>query len=149
MHEQTIMLLTFGGIFLFVIILIGCWVYRKNNNNEKMQLPQPPRQRQAPKAQVAPPAQNKPKGAIVLFYGVNCPHCHSMMPEWQRAKAELQKFVQAIEIETSSNPMAQQANLRGVPTIRKYPNGVEDFNNFIEYSGNRTADSIVDFAKQI
>ena len=83
----------------------------------------------------------------VLFYADWCGHSKAMMPEWKRASQTLSKAgvtVKEFEHNTSKDFIMNQ-HVDGYPTIRVYPNGLSQSTNYKEYTGNRSANDIVEF----
>lgn len=104
---------------------------------------------------VAPRSAPTPSGApsaggraaeMVLFYGENCPHCHAIMPAWKEAKQMLAGKVNLVDLETKQPSYKNYEAVKGVPTIRLFPNGASDTKNFVEYEGDRSASSMAQFA---
>lgn len=83
---------------------------------------------------------------MILFYGENCPHCHSIMPSWKEAKQMVAGKVTLIDLETKEPSYKNHEPVNGVPTIRLYPNGASDTKNFVVYEGDRSASSLAQFA---
>ncbi len=80
---------------------------------------------------------------FVLVYKNGCPPCEGMKSDWNSAKEELSnKGVNVYEIDVYSENMKLFKNISGTPTIRWYKSQEE----FIEYEGNRSRDSLVMFA---
>jgi len=83
----------------------------------------------------------------IIFYSMNsCPHCKKFQPEWEKLVARVadegvvtQKFTVDDDREE-----VEKAKVDGFPTIRIHVNGKE-----IEYEGERTADAIWAFAKNL
>lgn len=94
----------------------------------------------------APPQQSGSGSVLILFYGDHCPHCHNMMPAWAEVKKMLAGKMGVMEIEGQDPKMANFVPPKGVPTVRYYPGGPENQQNFIDYSGDRSAQSLVNFA---
>lgn len=90
--------------------------------------------------------------ALVLFHANWCGACKHAKPSWDQAKDTLQKTasgqIEVIDIEQTANPAAVQANdIKGFPTIRFYPHGFGQPQTFAEYNGNRTVESLLNFAR--
>ena len=85
---------------------------------------------------------------LVLFMSPNCGHCRAMKPEWDTFNKMYNGNVniKTIDCSDSSNSqLAREHGVQGYPTIRYYPNGLSDKVSFIEYNGERNANSISDF----
>lgn len=139
------MLIILGVAILFIVVLLGCWIWRScgSCNKEGIELPK----KGAPSKEASVPS--KKNGTLVLLWGTNCPHCHNMMSDWNEAKQNLQDMIHVVDM-NEQNPNMQKLSqgLRGVPTIRYYPDGITQPENFIEYNGNRSAESIEQFARE-
>ena len=89
----------------------------------------------------------KDKRPILMLYHMTlCPHCQVLKPTWEKVKRKLKSGngLQIAEVEYS-NMSALPASLRqirGFPTIQMIENGKVKQ----EYFGDRSMDSIVDFA---
>ena len=88
------------------------------------------------------------KPCLVLFHMHGCRHCDEMMPVWQAAAKQLetQKIpVAIITVEYANMPMLPHAmqEVRGFPTVQMWGGG----KLAAEFSGFRTPDILVDFAK--
>ena len=75
-----------------------------------------------------------------------CPHCVALQPTWNTVREQLGAnggiILAEVEYEHMSMLPASLRNIRGFPTIQMLQNGrVKD-----EYSGDRSTQSIVDFA---
>ena len=84
-----------------------------------------------------------PQAEVVLFHSRGCGHCVRMMPTWKECVKELTGKVRFVEVEDQE---AMRYGIRGFPTIRFYPNGHHTTNNFVEYRGDRSKNSIEKFA---
>jgi thiol-disulfide isomerase/thioredoxin len=122
--------------------------------------PPPPAMRPpSPQQQMAPPPSERQTHvggsglpALVLFHANWCGACKHAMPSWEQARDTLQKTasgqIEVISIEQTANPEATQANdIKGFPTIRFYPHGFGQPQTFAEYNGNRTVESLLNFAR--
>jgi thiol-disulfide isomerase/thioredoxin len=87
--------------------------------------------------------------SIVLFHSDHCGHCVDMLPAWEETKNVLSEGNQfdVISFENGQQPEEiQNNNIKGFPTVRFYPEGFPS-SNFIEYRGNRSAQSFIKFAQ--
>ena len=94
------------------------------------------------------PAQPKPPSpSLVLFYSHGCGHCHHLMPTWNKVEEHLRGKMDTRKIEMSEPEAAPHAGtIRGVPTIRLYPQGLERADNYMEYKGDRSLEDIMRFS---
>lgn len=142
------------GALLIVSVLINLWfLWNRQYDSSKesldnMQEPSSERsvQQQVETVQAQPVQESKPsKGTLVLYHMNGCGHCAHMMEDWFRAREELSKQgYDVLDFEASKNPQAvRDAQVRGFPSVRLYV--VYPSNNYIEYQGNRSADSLIRF----
>jgi thioredoxin-like negative regulator of GroEL len=89
----------------------------------------------------------KDKRPVLMLYHMNlCPHCQILKPTWEKVKRKLKSGdgLQVVEVEYS-NMSALPSHLRqirGFPTIQMIEHGKVKQ----EYFGDRSMDSIIDFA---
>lgn len=112
------------------------------------------------------PAVNKDekqKAVFAMFYAPWCGYCKKTKPEWDRVAKENPNLMTAIdctdgnakvygsklskEKALSGKEMAEGHKITSYPTIRFFKNGLEDVKNYVEYTGERTADSFREFVK--
>ena len=132
-----------------VVILVGVVLYlvfdsskKRDNYNSA-----------AGRLQLAAPVINvsslKPNSTptLALFHATWCPHCVNMLNDWKQAQNMLQGKVATVSIE-SKDPEMSKHQIKGFPTLRFFPQGLSNSNNFTEFNGRtpKTAESIVDFA---
>jgi hypothetical protein len=71
-----------------------------------------------------------------------------MMPDWQKAEGILKQMGICEPISLNDQRDAEEVHKHGIsgwPTIRYYPDGFPG--RFVEYRGNRSAESLVKFAQ--
>ena len=64
---------------------------------------------------------------VTLFHSKGCPHCINLMPTWEKFKQshkDGEVKVKEFEKDKDSKIMAKH-NIKGFPTIRKYPDGLD------------------------
>lgn len=107
-----------------------------------------PNSKETMKALDKPTSSSRASGkpVLVLFHGRQCPHCVAMMPAWDEVKKALFGKMEMRTIEGGDSEMSMYASVNGVPTIRLYPQGTENMEGFVEYQGDRSAQSIIQFA---
>ena len=115
----------------------------------------PPGQ-QGPPPGYGPPGQQGPqhmesyvgngKPALVLFYSNGCGHSRNMRPAWDQAKQQLQQSGQVDCILIEDPGEMQKYGIGGFPTVKLFPGGLGSSNS-IDYQGNRSAESLVTFAR--
>jgi len=77
---------------------------------------------------------------VLIFYAPWCGHCKSSKAEFEKAVEQSQGKVMMIDATKDENkPLVTKMNIKGFPTIL-HTNGTK-------YTGSRTADDIVEFAK--
>lgn len=94
-----------------------------------------------------------PTPTLVLFHMIGCGHCEALMPTWEKVTtsfpASLTVEASDADIDTQLNVDSgklmkwKEENVRGYPTIVKVEGG-----NIVEYDGERTTESILNFAKK-
>lgn len=88
------------------------------------------------------------KHAIVEFYAPWCGHCKNLAPEWATAGAtfdESDGIVIADVDATENQALAQKFGVQGYPTIKYFPKGSTDAE---EFEGGRSADTIVKWVNE-
>ena len=131
------------GVFVLLAAVAIWWFFVKEKKSDSEYFED--KEVEAPKASPAPQAQRQEGPALVLFYGDHCPHCHDMMPAWSEVRKTLEGKLEVKELESQNPENANYVPPRGVPTVRLYPNGVSDKQTFVDYSGDRSPQSIVNF----
>lgn len=87
-------------------------------------------------------------GKLILLYANWCGHCKQLMPEWHKARAQLNGVIDVEEHEcsgsASSSGILQKYSVSGFPTI------IFDGGNgrVVKYDGQRIADAIISFVQQ-
>lgn len=142
------------GIILVLLLVIGyMYFYLRQNKTEQYneketpkvqpqesvdtKLPEEPSREGLPQHMI-----NKP--CMTMFHADWCPHCKHLLPEWETVKKSVAGRHLLADIE-SKNPMMKNFNLKGYPTIRYFPQGLNNPSVFVEYSGDRTAADILKF----
>lgn len=83
------------------------------------------------------------KPVIVLFFAHGCTYCQRMMPEWNKFKKSSPIIFSEVPAEEMSeyNPVMDEENVTGYPTIRLYNKG----RLVKEYDGDRSKKDIMKF----
>jgi thiol-disulfide isomerase/thioredoxin len=136
------------GLGLATIAALGViyWLYysKKEDTVKKIQ----PRQNPSiPADQTETQVDKKP--VLVLIHSEGCGHCTAMKPSWDSVSRALQNagLVDALALERSQNPqeIEMAGAVTGFPDVRLYPEGFPS-KNYIKYSGDRSEDSLMQFA---
>ena len=91
---------------------------------------------------------NNTTPALVLFYADWCHYCKSMMEDWDKLASEKSndKSVNIVKLESKdSGDMMKKYGVTGFPTIYYCPKGLGDVDSSIQYNGDRSHDSILNF----
>lgn len=81
---------------------------------------------------------------LILLHMKGCPHCVTLMPEWESATKENQTTIPLRAIERSEpegKKLCKQHNVTGFPTILLLKNGKKE----TEYNGERNKGGILKF----
>lgn len=84
----------------------------------------------------------QPSRLVVLFHSPHCGHCAAMMPAWTEAASSLPNVRFAMVDATEEKDIASTLQVNGYPTLLS----IETSDVVVEYSGDRTAESIRQFA---
>lgn len=125
------------GVVVAVGLVVGIYIYRQRNREDF----------QKTDSSAPLPVNPNQDACLTLFYGVGCPACQNMKPEWGKAIQKLAGKVKTEQIE-DTDPRVSGHGLKVVPTIRFYPNGMKEPNNYIEYQGPRTCESFEAFVAE-
>ena len=103
------------------------------------------------------------KAVLAMFYAPWCGYCKKAKPEWEKVARENPNLMTAIdctdgnakiygselskERALSGKEMAESHKISSFPTIRFFKNGLTDAKNYVEYTGERTADAFREFIK--
>ena len=90
---------------------------------------------------------NIKKPVLVFYHMKNCKFCKKMKPEWNKLiKKKSYKGCQFKELTQEKNKeIVDKHKVQFFPTIKLYPDGLENINTSIEYEGERTANSMINF----
>ena len=135
-------------IIIFIIILIFCLSYNNNREQEYFQ-------NMADSYNIDDINESfeffgDQQATLTLFYAPWCGHCEAVLPTWDKLmETNKNNKVKITKINCDKDKkMAKLHNIEGFPTIKLCKNGVNSSKNTIEYNGNRTLDSFVDFIKE-
>lgn len=143
MRYNTTTLCLIGAIV--VLLLLVFYLYQRDQKNEHLELnveqhPETNTHTQ-PEAQ-APPQNTAP--VLVLFHASWCPHCKDVLPLWPQIKANMAGKLDVIDVE-SKNPIMAKHKIQGFPTIRFFPQGIDNTESYVDHTGPRTVDGVMQF----
>lgn len=85
--------------------------------------------------------EDSPEKSLVLFYAPWCPHCKTMMGDWNRLRKRNMDGLRIVKVNCDEQPkMAEKYNVKGFPTIVLFKNGKK-----IHFEGPRNYDNFVKF----
>ena len=86
------------------------------------------------------------------FFGANwCGYCKRFKPEWEKLK-KMEKTLPVILVSVEHTNEKQKHyfekhKVKGFPTLKYCPNGINNTNNCVPYNGERKAGPILEFLK--
>jgi protein disulfide-isomerase A6 len=90
------------------------------------------------------------KGTLALFHADWCGHCKRLMPEFENFEQSYNGPMSIMKVnEAQDKELVQKHGVQGFPTIRYYPNGMDDAQNFQDYGGPRTASGLNSFMQSV
>ena len=88
-----------------------------------------------------------PDAWFIEFYAPWCGHCKQLQPEWEKLAKRISKDVKVAKVDaTVESKIASRFQVQGYPTIKFFPAGGKTDASVIDYSGNRDADSMAQWA---
>lgn len=90
----------------------------------------------------------KSNDPVIVFYSQDwCGYCKKMKPTWQQFKNKYTKC-RVIEVDCGKYPeLGKKNGIKGYPTIKYHKGGLAN-PNAVTYSGDRTLQSLLQFAEQ-
>ena len=138
LDRQTLYLII-GGL---VIVLLGVVVYTRSNSGKKSKTSK--NEDFGPKGVEGTSGQaSNSKAEFILFWATWCGNCTVIKPEWEKLMEKVGG--RGIDMIESADERANASGITAYPTMRFYPNGLEDPKNFEEYRGARTLAGISEF----
>lgn len=94
---------------------------------------------------------DKKNGVFSFFYADWCGHCQRAKPAWEELESNGSDLgVKFIKVNSDEDPdLVRKHGVSGFPTIRYYPNGMDDVDNNVEYSGDRSYNGFKSFLQSI
>lgn len=84
--------------------------------------------------------------SLALFYAPWCPHCKSIMGDWDDAAEKNSSDVRMVKINCDEHEdLAKKHGISGFPTIKFLPLGLNNPKNAIEYKGERKGEAFLAF----
>ena len=88
--------------------------------------------------------ENSDKPNMVLFYAPWCPHCKSMMGDWEKLRNRVGNKVEVVKVNCDEQPeMAEKHDVKGFPTIILFKDGRK-----IHFEGSRNLENFMKFIKE-
>jgi len=141
MRYNTTTLCLIGAVVLLVLVVL--YLYQKDQKHENLDMTVEPQQvAQPPPAIEAPPQNATP--VLALFHATWCPHCRDVLPFWPQIKANVAGKLDVVDIE-SKNPELAKHKIPGFPTIRFFPQGLSNTETYIDHTGSRTVEGVMQF----
>jgi protein disulfide-isomerase-like protein len=82
---------------------------------------------------------------LVLFYAPWCPHCKTMMPDWDKFAAENKSSVKAKKVNSDEDPeTVKEYEVQGFPTILLLDSNGK---KIADYQGERNTKAFAEFVK--
>lgn len=93
---------------------------------------------------------NKENGEFVLFYAHWCGHCKNLMPDFDKMMQNYKGNIRIVKIDSDKNPeLINSHKVKGFPTIRYFPDGMDKSNNFKEFSGDRSYEGLLNYLSNV
>lgn len=147
MRYNTTTLCLVGAIV--VLLLLVFYLYQRDQKDEHLELnvEKKPDNTQIKPDNVPAPVQNT-SPVLVLFHATWCPHCKDVLPLWPQVKASVEGKLDVIDVE-SKNPIMAKHKIQGFPTIRFFPQGIDNVEVFVDHTGPRTVEGVMQFLKSL
>jgi protein disulfide-isomerase-like protein len=87
--------------------------------------------------------ENMEKDSMVLFYAPWCPHCKTMMGDWEELKKKAPGHINVAKVNCEAKPeMAEKHDVKGFPTIILFKGGKK-----VYFEGPRNLENFLEFIK--
>lgn len=146
MRYNTLTLCLIGAVVLLSILVLYLYQQRDQKNEQlDMTVELEPKGHAPVPAKIEPaPAGPSSSPVLVLFHATWCPHCRDVLPLWPQVKAGVAGKLDVIDVE-SKNPIMANHKIQGFPTIRFFPQGMDSVETYVDHTGPRTVDGVMQF----
>ena len=87
-----------------------------------------------------------PAPVCVLFHWDKCGHCKSMMPAWDQLGSKVGNVdIKKIEQADMKKEAPKHTDVKGYPTIKYCPNGLDDVKSCKVFQGERSTEALKKF----
>ena len=94
--------------------------------------------------------QNENQPSLVIFKAEWCGHCKRTMPEVQKLMNKNLENVKIVVVDSDQQPDLVKAHgVQGFPTIRMYPQGLNNKENYTDYEGERNVEGFTTFLERL
>lgn len=91
------------------------------------------------------------KKSMVFFYAPWCGHCKNAKPDFNQLQNfyDNNKHVGVFKVNCDERKdLAKKYGIKGFPTIRYFPNGPKNVDDFVEYNRDRSFNSLKSFLEE-
>lgn len=144
MRYNTTTLCLVGAIV--VLLLLVFYLYQQSQKHEGLDL-NVKNEPETPGPSTAPPNTGTVKPSmpmLVLFHASWCPHCKDVLPLWPQIKANMEGKLAVIDVE-SKDPVMAKHKIQGFPTIRFFPQGIDNTEVYVDHTGPRSVEGVMQF----
>lgn len=87
---------------------------------------------------------------FALFYAPWCGHCKNVLPTWKELEQRMDgKQCRVISVNSEEHPDLLEAHgIKGFPTFKWLPYGMNHPNDGEEYNGNRTMEAFIEYMQK-
>lgn len=94
--------------------------------------------------------ENNTLPQFVIFKAEWCGHCKNTMPEIEKLKQENIPNVEIVVIDSDEKPdLIKECGVKGFPTIRMYPKGLSNKDNYEDFDGERSVQGFKTFLERL